>query len=325
VFFAGFYKTVEYLTCTLLITFKSLFLTRHGQHKSLLLHLGSIQLKIYASDPNDKLSRSYIPSIDMVPVVFKTAEGTATVLMASNCSMADIQRRFAKEICRRSRLSQAPKRDRVSKAETAAAAAEIASEIVIRCDGRVLREGTLADACPSAGVTTIEVSLPIAGGMFNRSPFCIRRANGDDAEERAVKAARRDVEGGVRRGRSIDRAGIDRIVRDVAQRAAHSSEAWREKANGGTTVTSHSLRSAFMNRVDPDDTTSAEIFPGEAPSHPNDRYPVCSRDACSLSTCCRDSSGEACFLSPGCRDPLNSLSTQHSVFISQVPGALLRG
>jgi hypothetical protein len=276
VLFAGFYKTVEYWTCTLWIKFKSLFLTQHGRQKS-------IQLKIHASDHKDKFSSSYIPSIDMVPVVFKTADGTSTVLMASKTSMADIQQKFAEEICRRSRLSQAPKRHRVSKAATVAAAAEFASEIVVTCDGRVIREGTLADACWLAGVT-IEVSLPLAGGMFSCLPICIRRANGDDAEERAVKeAASKDVGGGARRGRSIDRAGIDRVVRDVAQKAAQSSEAWRKKTNGGKTVTSHSLRSAFMNRVDPDSRTSAKVFPGKAPFHPNDRYPVRSRDGCMLS------------------------------------------
>jgi hypothetical protein len=102
----------------------------------------------------------------------------------------------------------------------------------------------------------------------------------------------------VRSGRSIDRAGIYRIVRDVAQKAAKSSEAWRTKTKGGETVTSHSLRSAFMNRVDPDDETSAKIFPGEAPFHPNDRYPVCPHDARSLSTSCRDPS--AADLPSGC-------------------------
>ena len=103
----------------------------------------------------------------------------------------------------------------------------------------------------------------------------------------------RQEAGCVRSGRSIDRAGIDRIVRDVAQKAARSSEAWRTKTKGGTTVTSHSLRSAFMNRVDPDNNKSAEnpeIFPGEAPFHPFDRYPVCPRDACSLRTGSRDPS-----------------------------------
>ena len=248
-FSADIFEIAAHVICSLCASFTRVFLslTEH----SLLLHLGSIQLKIHSSAPNDKFSSSYFPSIDMVPVVFKTADGTATVLMASDCSMADIQRRFAEEICRRSRLSQAAKGHRVSKADTAAAAAEIASEIVITCDGRVLREGTLADACWSGA--TIGVSLPQAGGMLQHS-------------------------GGVRRsGRSLDRAGIDCIVRDVAQRAARSSEAWRKKNNGGMTVTSHSLRSAFMNRVDPDDEPSAEnpeIFPGEAPFHPFDRYPV---------------------------------------------------
>ena len=203
---------------------------------------GSIQLKILASDASD--AGRDISSTAMVPVVFKTAGGTTTVLMARNASMADIQQRFAEVICSRARLSHAPKRRRVSKAATAAAAAKLAREIVITCDGRVLREETLADACPSAGATTIEVSLPLSGGG--------------------------------RSGRSIDRAGIERIVRDVAQKAAKSSDAWREKTNGGKTVTSHSLRSAFMNRVDPDNKASAEVFPGKAPFHPNDRYPVCS-------------------------------------------------
>jgi hypothetical protein len=87
---------------------------------------------------------------------------------------------------------------------------------------------------------------------------------------------RRQEARGVRRGRSIDRAVIDRIVRDVAQKAAKSSKAWREKTNGGKTVTSHSLRSAFMNRVDPDNKASTKVFPGEEPFHPNDRSPVCS-------------------------------------------------
>ncbi len=92
----------------------------------------------------------------------------------------------------------------------------------------------------------------------------------------------RQEAGCVRSGRSIDRAGIDRIVRDVAQKAVKSSKAWRKKTKGGTTVTSHSLRSAFMNRVDPDNKKSAKIFSGEAPFHPYDRYPVCPHDACFL-------------------------------------------
>ena len=287
-FFADIVGITAYVMCSLCASFTRvlLFLTQHGLQKSKMIHLGSIQLKIQASAPNNKLSSSSIPSVDMVPVVFKTADGSSTFLMASNSSMADIQRRFAEVICRTSRISQEAKGNRVSKAVTAAAAAEIASEIVITCDGRVLREGTLADACWSAGAT-IGASLPQAGGMFSCLPFCIRRADGDEAEDRAVKeAARKDVAGGVRNGRSIDRAGIDRIVRDVAQRAARSSEAWRTKTKGGPTVTSHSLRSAFMNRVDPDNKkTSAKIFPSEAPFHPNDR---CPRDACSLSTCCHD-------------------------------------
>jgi hypothetical protein len=339
-FFADIFGIAAYVMCSLCASFTRVFvfLTQHGLQKSKMIHLGSIQLKIQASAPNDKLSSSSIPSVDMVPVVFKTADGSATVLMASNSSMADIQRRFAEVICRTSRISQAAKGNRVSKADTAAAAAEIASEIVITCDGRVLREGTLADACWSAGAT-IGVSLPQAGGMFSCLPFCIRRADGDEAEDRAVREAassagettvvqgisepetrgseipkaevpKPDVPkaeipkaeipkpevpkaGGVRSGRSIDRAGIDAIVRDVAQRAARSSEAWRTKTKGGTTVTSHSLRSAFMNRVDPDNNKSAEnpeIFPGEAPFHPYDRYPLCPRDAGSRSTCCRDPS-----------------------------------
>jgi hypothetical protein len=86
----------------------------------------------------------------------------------------------------------------------------------------------------------------------------------------------RQEAGCVRRGRSIDRAGIDRIVRDVARKAAQSSKAWRQKTDGGffrgKTVTSHNLRSAFMNRVDPENNTSAEVFPGKAPFHPNDWY-----------------------------------------------------
>jgi hypothetical protein len=272
-FSADIFEIAAHVICSLCASFTRVFLslTEH----SLLLHLGSIQLKIHASAPNDKFSSSYFPSIDMVPVVFKTADGTATVLMASDCSMADIQRRFAEEICRRSRLSQAAKGHRVSKADTAAAAAEIASEIVITCDGRVLREGTLADACWSAGAT-IGVSMPQAGGMFSCVPTCLRRAPEDVMGENATQE--RNEAGGVRSGRSIDRAGINRIVRDVAQKAAKSSKAWRQKTSGGffraKIVTSHSLRSAFMNRVDPNDQTSAEIFPGKAPFHPYDWYPL---------------------------------------------------
>jgi hypothetical protein len=115
--------------------------------------------------------------------------------------------------------------------------------------------GGLSDrvACLSAGAT-VEVSVPLESGAFS----CL--------------AARKDSEaGGGRRGRSMYRAGLECAVRDIAQEAAASSEAWRDKTNGGTRVTSHNLRSVFMNQIDPGKDTTP-VFPGKAPFHPHDRY-----------------------------------------------------
>ena len=74
-----------------------------------------------------------------------------------------------------------------------------------------------------------------------------------------------------RRGLSIGRAELERLVRNIAEEAAQSSEAWRRKTDGGKRVTSHDLRSVFMNRIDPNDAASAPVRPGGAPFHPNDR------------------------------------------------------
>jgi hypothetical protein len=248
----------------------------------------------------------------MMPVVFKTAVGAVTVQMSSKASMIDIQQRFAEEICSGARLSQAPKRHRVSKAMAVAAAAKMASEIVITCNGRVLREGTLADACWSAGATVV-ASAPLAGGMLNWLPTWMRRATGGTQARRvapeAAAAARppapqqtvsvtleagfpveihhaqdpvsAGASAGGRRGRSVSREGVERLVREIAQEAAASSAAWRKATKGGKRVTSHNLRSAFMNRIDPAPSggsccgfwpsATEEVFPGQAPYHPNDR------------------------------------------------------
>ena len=61
------------------------------------------------------------------------------------------------------------------------------------------------------------------------------------------------------------------LVRQLAQEAALSSEAWSNKTDGGERVSSHDLRSIFMNLVDPEDKTSTRIFPDKAPFHPNTR------------------------------------------------------
>jgi hypothetical protein len=79
------------------------------------------------------------------------------------------------------------------------------------------------------------------------------------------------LQGEGRRGRSIYHAELKQLVLQIAQEAALSSEEWRKATNGGKRVTSHNLRSVFMNLIDPQDTTSAKIFPNMAPFHPNDR------------------------------------------------------
>ena len=299
--FAGFIRGLSAVLLWIVCApFKRVFSNHHTTPNSLLRQIGSIQLNIHAPGAHDN---SAIPS--MMPVVFKTAVGAVTVQMSSKASMIDIQQRFAKEICSGARLSQAPKRHRVSKAMAAAAAAKMASEIVITCNGRVLREGTLADACWSAGATVV-ASAPLAGGMLNCLPTWMRRATGGTQARRApeseparppapqqtvsvalevgfpveihhAQAQAQDpvsagASAGGRRGRSFFREGGERLVREIAQEAAASSEAWRKATDGGKRVTSHNLRSAFMNRVDPNSPSATEeVFPGQAPFHPNDR------------------------------------------------------
>jgi hypothetical protein len=213
----------------------------------------------------------------MMPVVFKSLQSTVTVEMASNSSMGDIQQRFAEEMC----LHALKRRSRVSNPAAAAEAAEMAHKLVITCSGRVLREESLADACLSAGAT-VEVLAPLDGGMF--SCCCIKHAVRDEAEEGATEdAPRKDsAAGGARRGRSMYRSGLERAVRGIAKEAAAASKAWRDKTDGGKRVTSHSLRSAFMNQVDPGKDTTP-VFPGKAPFHPQDRYPSL-LIACTLAT-----------------------------------------
>ena len=297
----------------------------------------------------------------VVKVVYRTGGGAMTVPMASSSSTADIRRRFAEEISKLVPVQRSPKRGiahAVSRA-VAAAAEELARSLVITCSGRVLRssEETLADVCKSAS-DTIEVTLPLAGGMFNCLPPWMRRsASGaqerpasvsesaaattaasplptaaasaasvataaaaqspkvaeekakKEAEEKAKKEAeekakkeeeekakkeagetarktgqkaeetakqmaadkaRREADAMGRRGRSIYSAELERLVRQIAQKVASSSEAWRKATNGGTRVTSHNLRSVFKNLIDPDDTSSEKIFPDKEPFHPND-------------------------------------------------------
>ena len=206
----------------------------------------------------------------VVKVVYRTGGGAMTVPMASSSSTADIRRRFAEEISKLVPVQRSPKRGiahAVSRA-VAAAAEELARSLVITCSGRVLRssEETLADVCKSAS-DTIEVTLPLAGGM---PVFDSKKEEEEAAKQMAADKARREADAMGRRGRSIYSAELERLVRQIAQKVASSSEAWRKATNGGTRVTSHNLRSVFKNLINPDDTTSEKIFPDKEPFHPND-------------------------------------------------------
>ena len=234
----------------------------------------------------------------MTTVMLKTTEGVVPILIPSNSSMADIQKRFAEEICSQA-ISLILKGHSASQTMAEAASAELARGLVIRCNGRVLSssEKTLPEACQSA-CTTVEVSTPLLGGMLICLPQWVRCATGGAQ----VRPASFPVNGGAdRRGiRSIGRIGLELILLELAREAARSSESWRQKTGGGTRVTSYDLRSVFMNRVEQVCETSAEeeprgvsccgfnrglarsqrkspsatvVFPGEAPFHPHDRYP----------------------------------------------------
>ena len=86
-----------------------------------------------------------------------------------------------------------------------------------------------------------------------------------------VDKVRREAEKLGRRGRSIGCAELLIFLRLISEEAARSSEAWRKATNGGKRVTSHNLKSVFMNRMDYGDPTSEKIFQDGAPFHPNDR------------------------------------------------------
>jgi hypothetical protein len=93
-----------------------------------------------------------------------------------------------------------------------------------------------------------------------------------DTREKTTKQEARN--GGGQRGRSISRAGIMRIAHELGQLASQSSEAWRNRTRNGSRITSHDLRSVFMNLVQPDSKTNKEeVFPGAAPFHPSEKYP----------------------------------------------------
>ncbi len=191
------------------------------------LIFGSIQSKTNAPCVGFEFDSSNNSSTAMIPVLFKTMmKGTQTVLMASNASMTEIRQRFAEEICYSVMLSHPTKRHRALKAmAVAAASAELARGLWITCNGRVLHsnEETLADICRSAGAT-IEVSIILVGGM------------------KGLQVDRH-------RYHSMDRAGIEGLVRQLAREAADASEPWRRRTKGGTRVTSHDLRSVFMNQM----------------------------------------------------------------------------
>ncbi len=82
----------------------------------------------------------------------------------------------------------------------------------------------------------------------------------------------RDGAGG--EGRSITLKGMMRIALELGQAAARACPPWRSRTKAGTCITSHDLRSVFMNQVEPDSEANTEVvFPGGATFHPSDRYP----------------------------------------------------
>jgi hypothetical protein len=80
-------------------------------------------------------------------------------------------------------------------------------------------------------------------------------------------------DGAGRSGRSITREGMMRIALELGQAAAQTSVPWQSRTKNGTCITSHDLRSVFMNRVEPDSETNKEVvFSSGAPFHPIDRF-----------------------------------------------------
>ena len=258
-------------------------------------------MMIHAASAGDEFDSCTNSSIAIVSVVFKTTEGAVPALMASNSSIADIQKRFAEVICSSSILSL--KGHSTSRAMAAAAKAELARGIVIACNGRVLRSSvkTISEACQSAGAT-IEVSTPLFGGMLRCLPQSELRVT-RGSQVRPASLSSLSAKGGtnLRGNRSISRIGLELIPLELSREAARSSESWRQKTGGGTRVTSHDLHSVFVNRVEPVGETSAEeeprcgfccgfscglarsrrksisttteVFSEKAPFHPHDRWP----------------------------------------------------
>jgi hypothetical protein len=259
------------------IPFKQAFSTKYRSHNSSWpVQCGLIQ-KIHtpgASDPCTSFCTSSTFSNNvMIPVVFQTTGNTMTVVVASNATVFDIQQRFLEVTCSRARPLNAPSGQSPSKAESAAAAAAAALCLVITCNGRVLPNGeeTLAEACRSAGAgVTIHVSVPLVGGMPNCLPPWMRPSTGG-IQARPSLPAKGGANGRVLR--SIGRAGIEHIVRELGQEAGRSSEVWQRKTFGGRRVASHDLRSVFMNQIEREDKTTAKVFPDKEPFHPQGRFP----------------------------------------------------
>jgi hypothetical protein len=110
------------------------------------------------------------------------------------------------------------------------------------------------------------------------APPAEARVNYDGGGWAAVAGAARGApgvgSGDGRGGRSITLEGMLRIAHELGQAAARACPPWRSRTKAGTCITSHDLRSVFMNRVEPDSKVNMEaVFPGGATFHPNERYP----------------------------------------------------